>query len=85
MAVIEGAIRGAGSEFALTLDMRFAAIGQWRLASSPAAVGRIFLARSTGRGRALDSVLGREPFDAERAKRYSWVNRGCRPMIFDRP
>ena len=29
MAVIEGAIRGAGSEFALTLDMRFAAIGQW--------------------------------------------------------
>jgi enoyl-CoA hydratase/carnithine racemase len=82
IAIIEGGARGAGSEFALALDMRFAALGRATLGQPEVALGLIpggggtqHLPRLLGRGRALEVVLGCAPFDAETAERYGWVNR----------
>jgi enoyl-CoA hydratase/carnithine racemase len=79
---IAGRARGGGSEFLLSLDMRFAAIGQAVLAQPEVGVGIIpggggtqRLHRLVGRGRALEIVLGCEDFDAELAERYGYVNR----------
>jgi len=79
---IEGRARGGGSEFLLSLDMRFAAIGRAILAQPEVALGIIpggsgtqRLARLMGRGRALEVILGCHDFDAEAAARYGYVNR----------
>lgn len=82
IAKIEGRTRGGGSEFILSLDMRFAAIGRAVLAQPEVALGIIpggsgtqRLPRLLGRGRALEIVLGCEDFSAELAERYGYVNR----------
>ena len=82
IAKIEGRARGGGSEFVLSLDMRFAAIGRAILGQPEVAVGIIpggsgtqRLPRLMGRGRALEVILGCEDFDAELAERYGYVNR----------
>jgi enoyl-CoA hydratase/carnithine racemase len=82
IAVIEGRARGGGSEFALALDMRFAARETAILAQPEVALGippgggaTQRLPRLAGRGRALEIVLGAEDFDADTAERYGWVNR----------
>ncbi len=86
IAKIEGRARGGGSEFALSLDMRFAAIGRAVLSQPEVALGIIpggtgtqRLARLMGRGRALEAILGGFDFDAELAERYGWVNRALPP------
>jgi enoyl-CoA hydratase/carnithine racemase len=86
IAVIEGICRGGGSELALSLDMRFAALGKAVLAQPEVAVGILpggggtqRLPRLCGRGRALEIVLGGEDFPAELAERYGWVNRALPP------
>jgi enoyl-CoA hydratase/carnithine racemase len=83
---IEGRARGGGSEFLLSLDMRFAALGRAILAQPEVALGIIpggsgtqRLPRLVGRGRALEIVLGCEDFSAELAERYGWVNRALPP------
>jgi enoyl-CoA hydratase/carnithine racemase len=82
IAVIEGRARGGGSEFALALDMRFAARETAVLAQPEVGIGippgggaTQRLPRLTGRGRALEIVLGGDDFDADTAARYGWVNR----------
>ena len=82
IAQIEGRARGGGSEFVLSLDLRFAAIGRAVLSQPEVSVGIIpggsgtqRLPRLMGRGRALEIVLGCADFDAETAERYGWVNR----------
>jgi enoyl-CoA hydratase/carnithine racemase len=82
IGVIEGICRGGGSELALSLDMRFAALGKAVLAQPEVAVGILpggsgtqRLPRLCGRGRALEIVLGGEDFPADLAERYGWVNR----------
>jgi enoyl-CoA hydratase/carnithine racemase len=82
IAVIEGRARGGGSEFALALDMRFAARETAVLAQPEVALGippgggaTQRLPRLVGRGRALEIVLGADDFDADAAERYGWVNR----------
>ena len=82
IAQLEGRTRGGGSEFALSLDMRFAALGRAVLSQPEVALGILpggsgcqRLPRLMGRGRALEVVLGCEDFDAELAERYGWVNR----------
>jgi enoyl-CoA hydratase/carnithine racemase len=82
IAVIEGIARGGGSELALSLDMRFAAIGRAILAQPEVAVGIIpggsgtqRLHRLVGRGRALEIVLGCDDIDAETAAHWGYVNR----------
>jgi enoyl-CoA hydratase/carnithine racemase len=82
IAQIEGRARGGGSEFSLSLDLRFAAAGRTVLSQPEVSVGIIpggsgtqRLPRLMGRGRALEVVLGCADFDAETAERYGWVNR----------
>jgi enoyl-CoA hydratase/carnithine racemase len=82
IAQLEGRARGGGSEFALSLDLRFGARGRAILGQPEVAVGILpggsgtqRLPRLVGRGRALEIVLGCEDFDAELAERYGWINR----------
>jgi enoyl-CoA hydratase/carnithine racemase len=82
IAQLEGRARGGGSEFVLSLDMRFAAIGRALVSQPEVAIGIIpggggtqRLSRLIGRGRALEAVLGCDDFDAATAERYGWVNR----------
>lgn len=79
---IEGCARGGGSEFLLSLDLRFGAIGRCVVGQPEVALGIIPGGSGTqrlpglmGRGRALEVVLGCEDFDAELAERYGWINR----------
>jgi len=83
---IEGIARGGGSEFLLSLDMRFAALGRAVLAQPEVALGIIpggsgtqRLPRLVGRGRALEIVLGCDDFPADVAERYGYVNRALPP------
>jgi enoyl-CoA hydratase/carnithine racemase len=82
IAQIEGRVRGAGSEFVLACDMRFAAresamFGQPEQAFGliPGAGGVQHLTRLMGRARALEVMLSAEDYDAELAERYGWINR----------
>jgi enoyl-CoA hydratase/carnithine racemase len=82
IAQIEGRVRGAGSEFVLACDMRFAAresaiFGQLEtgLGQNPGAGGIQHLVRLMGRGRALEVMLSADDYDAELAERYGWINR----------
>ena len=82
IAQIEGRVRGAGSEFVLACDMRFAAresaiFGQPEpgLGSNPGAGGIQHLVRLMGRARALEVMLSAQDYDAELAERYGWINR----------
>jgi enoyl-CoA hydratase/carnithine racemase len=83
---IEGVARGGGSEFLLSLDMRFAALGKAVLSQPEVALGIIpggsgtqRLPRLVGRGRALEIILGCDDFGAELAERYGYVNRAMAP------
>jgi enoyl-CoA hydratase/carnithine racemase len=86
IAQLEGRARGGGSEFALSLDLRFGAAGRAILAQPEVAIGILpggsgtqRLPRLMGRARALEAVLGCEDFDAELAERYGWINRALPP------
>ena len=86
IGMLEGRARGGGSEFLLSLDMRFAAIGRAWLGQPEVALGIIpggggtqRLPRLMGRGRALEAILGCDDFDAELAERYGWINRALPP------
>ncbi|WP_137885166.1 enoyl-CoA hydratase/isomerase family protein [Pseudomonas sp. 2FE] len=79
---LQGRARGAGSEFLLSLDMRFASreralLGQPEVAVGlhPGAGGTVRLAQMLGRGRALEVCLSGDDYDAETAERYGWINR----------
>jgi len=82
IAQIEGRVRGAGSEFVLACDMRFAALEsaifsqpEQAFGAIPGAGGVQHLTRLLGRGRALEVILSAEDYDAELAERYGWINR----------
>jgi enoyl-CoA hydratase/carnithine racemase len=82
IAQIEGRVRGAGSEFMLACDMRFAARESAIFCQMEAGLGVIpgggalqHLTRLMGRGRALEVMLSAEDYDAELAERYGWINR----------
>jgi enoyl-CoA hydratase/carnithine racemase len=82
IAQIEGRVRGAGSEFVLACDMRFAAresaiFGQFEpaLGVIPGAGAAQHLARLMGRARALEVMLSAEDYSADLAERYGWINR----------
>jgi enoyl-CoA hydratase/carnithine racemase len=82
IAQIEGRVRGAGSEFVLACDMRFAARESAIFSQPEPALGQIpgggavqHLARLMGRARALEVMLSAEDYNAELAERYGWINR----------
>jgi enoyl-CoA hydratase/carnithine racemase len=86
IARIEGRARGGGSEFAMSLDMRFAALGRALLSQPEVALGIIpggggtqRLPRAMGRSRALEVMLGCGDFPADLAERYGYVNRALPP------
>jgi len=79
---IEGRVRGAGSEFVLACDMRFAARESAVFAQFEPAFGLLpgggavqHLTRLMGRGRALEVLMGAGDWDADLAERYGWINR----------
>jgi enoyl-CoA hydratase/carnithine racemase len=82
IAQIEGRVRGAGSEFVLACDMRFAARDTAVFGQIEPAFGLIpgggavqYLVRVMGRARALEVLLSADDYDAELAERYGWINR----------
>ena len=86
IAKIEGRVRGGGSEFVLSLDMRFGAIGKAILSQLeiplgiiPGGGGTQRLPRLVGRSRALEIVVGGSDYPAELAERYGYINRALPP------
>ena len=82
IAQIEGRVRGAGSEFVLACDMRFAARESAIFSQPeqgfgliPGAGGIQYLTRLMGRARALEVMLSADDYSAELAERYGWINR----------
>jgi enoyl-CoA hydratase/carnithine racemase len=82
IASIRGRCRGAGSEFALACDMRFASrentvLGQFEVATGvvPGGGPMARLSRLVGRGRALEILLVADDLDGPRAEQYGYVNR----------
>ncbi|MFF1675677.1 enoyl-CoA hydratase/isomerase family protein [Streptomyces sp. NPDC058256] len=78
---INGRARGAGSEFVLATDIRFAGpgavLGQFEvgIGSVPGGNPSGRLPRLLGRGRALEILLGADDFPADLAAAYGYVNR----------
>jgi enoyl-CoA hydratase/carnithine racemase len=82
IATIRGRARGAGSEFVLACDLRFASRENTLLGQFEVGIGLVpggnpmaRLSRLVGRGRALEIVLVADDFDGQRAEQYGYVNR----------
>ncbi|QKW33164.1 enoyl-CoA hydratase/isomerase family protein [Actinomadura sp. NAK00032] len=82
IAKLRGHARAGGAELAMAADMRFAAAGRTWLSQPeslmgifPGGGGTQYLNRLVGRARALEIVLGAEPFGTDLAERYGWINR----------
>jgi enoyl-CoA hydratase/carnithine racemase len=82
IASIRGRVRGAGSEFVLACDLRFASrenslLGQFEVGTGvvPGGGPMARLPRLVGRGRALEILLVADDLDGPRAERYGYVNR----------
>jgi enoyl-CoA hydratase/carnithine racemase len=82
IASIRGRVRGAGSEFVLACDLRFASrenslLGQFEVGTGvvPGGGPMARLSRLVGRGRALEILLVADDFDGPRAEQYGYVNR----------
>ena len=82
VAAIRGRARGAGSEFVLACDLRFASrettlLGQFEVGIGviPGGGPMARLSRLVGRGRALEILLVADDLDGPRAEQYGYVNR----------
>jgi enoyl-CoA hydratase/carnithine racemase len=81
ISAIKSRVRGAGSEFVLNTDIRFAGanaiLGQPEVGFGAVAGGNPMgrLAELVGRGRAMEIVLGGDDFPAQLAAEYGYVNR----------
>jgi enoyl-CoA hydratase/carnithine racemase len=82
IAAIRGRARGAGSEFVLPCDLRFASrentlLGQFEVGTGvvPGGGPMARLSRLVGRGRALEILLVGDDLDGPRAEQYGYVNR----------
>ena len=82
ISALRGRARGAGSEFVLATDIRFASreravLGQFEVgfAAVPGGGPSTRLPGMVGRGRAFEILFGGEDFDGGLAERYGYVNR----------
>jgi enoyl-CoA hydratase/carnithine racemase len=82
ICAIRGRARGAGSEFILACDLRFASrektlLGQFEVGIGvvPGGAPMARLSRLVGRGRALEILLVADDLDGPRAAQYGYVNR----------
>lgn len=90
ISAIRGIARGAGSEFALATDIRFASLekavlGQMEVGFTAVAGGGATarLSGLVGRGRTFEIMLGGEDFNGELAERYGYVNRAVPDASFE--
>jgi enoyl-CoA hydratase/carnithine racemase len=90
ISAIRGIARGAGSEFVLATDMRFASrekaiLGQMEVGFTAlpggGATGR--LPALVGRGRTFEILLGGGDYSADLAERYGYVNRSIPDKEFE--
>lgn len=90
ISAIRGIARGAGSEFTLATDIRFASrekaiLGQMEVGFTAlpggGATGR--LPALVGRGRTFEILLGGEDYSADLAERYGYVNRSIADAEFE--
>jgi len=76
---IRGRTRGAGSEFVLATDIRFASeravLGQFEVGAVPGGGPMARLGRLAGRARALEILLGGDDIPAALAAEYGYLNR----------
>ncbi|KAF6787090.1 enoyl-CoA hydratase [Colletotrichum sojae] len=82
IGAVEGRARGAGNEFLMALDMRFATkqesfFGQIETATglAPGGAGGQMLAQTIGRGLAMEYVLSGKDINAADAERVGWINK----------
>jgi enoyl-CoA hydratase/carnithine racemase len=81
IAAIRGRARGAGSEFVLACDLRFASRENTVLGQFEVGIGLIpgnavaRLTRLAGRSRALEILLVADDLDGELAEKYGYINR----------
>jgi enoyl-CoA hydratase/carnithine racemase len=82
IAKIAGRVRGAGSEFALACDMRFASNERAIFGQIESSFGVVpgggavqHLTRLMGRGRAMEVLCSAQDYTADVAERYGWINR----------
>jgi enoyl-CoA hydratase/carnithine racemase len=90
IASIRGRARGAGSEFILACDLRFASreksvLGQFEVGAGfvPGGGPMARLPRLVGRGRALEILLVANDCDGARAEQYGYVNRAIADDVLD--
>src|SRR5262249_23577337 len=90
IASIRGRARGAGSEFVLACDLRFASreyavLGQFEVGAGfvPGGGPMARLSRLVGRGRALEILLVADDFDGARAEQYGYINRAVTDAELD--
>ena len=90
IAAVRGRVRGAGSEFALACDLRFASLEKGVFGQPEVGVGVVpgggaveRLPLLTGRARALEIIVGAGDFDAATAERYGWINRAIPDAEFE--
>ncbi len=91
IAVVRGASRGVGQEFALACDLRFASLERTAI-DQPEVGARVVpgggaiprLPALVGRGRALELILGSQVIDGGTAERYGVVNRALPDDELDR-
>jgi enoyl-CoA hydratase/carnithine racemase len=90
VAAIRGRARGAGSEFVLACDIRFASAEKAVLGQFEVGIGAVpggnpmaRMAGLMGRGRTLEVVLGADDFPAPLAERYGYVNRAIPDAEFE--
>lgn len=82
IGAVDGRARGAGNEFLMALDMRFATkteslFGQIEVATGliPGGGGSQHLPRLVGRGLALEYLLSANDITAKEAARIGWINK----------
>lgn len=81
ISAIRGRVRGAGNEFALSTDIRFAGhkaiLGQFEVGVGivPGGGAMARLSRLVGRARTIEIVLGADDIGADLAERYGYINR----------
>ena len=90
ISAIRGRARGAGSEFVLACDIRFASreravLGQMEVGfgAIPGGGPATRLPSLVGRGRAFEILLGGDDFDGALAERYGYVNRAIPDTEFE--
>ncbi|CCF42241.1 enoyl-CoA hydratase/isomerase [Colletotrichum higginsianum] len=82
IGAVEGRARGAGNEFLLALDMRFATktetlLGQIEVGTGlvPGGGGGQLLSQIIGRGLAMEYILSGKDINAEDAEKIGWINK----------